>query len=100
QKAVIHVATVNAGAEICRLGEPKDGWDPINTHPVLTFSSDGQHLAAWESATNDVLIWNVKTAEFYRRIPGKEPTHVFGRPVCLAYSTDGRTLAVGGMAGE
>jgi WD40 repeat protein len=104
--AVIHVVAVDGARELRTLGTPRDHWDHANTAPTMLFSPDGSHLAFWERDVNDVVVWNWRTGREYRRLAGRHPEidgkrHInLGYAVCLAFSPDGRCLAVGSMASE
>jgi WD40 repeat protein len=98
EHALIHVVAVDGGKELRRLGRAIKDWDPQSTALMMALSPDGRHLAFWERQANEVVIWDWRTGQERRLLPGLY--NRLASQICLAYSPDGRCLAVGGMADE
>jgi WD40 repeat protein len=96
---VIRVQSVATGKELQMLGRPRDNW---GSHPLpaLVFCPHGRYLASWETDDNGVILWDLNTGKQCCRIPDHLPMRVNDHSVCLAFSPDGRMLAVGGRTGE
>jgi WD40 repeat protein len=92
---VLHVAKVGGGKEAWRLGKEREQGKRIGL-PALALSADGQRLASWAPEENVVSIWNLKTGKLYRELRGEFVVQEPGKGACLAFSPDGRMLAVGG----
>jgi WD40 repeat protein len=97
----VHVNEVNGGKALWTLGEASKGWDGRNPRPTLAFSPDARYLASWRGDHNVILVYDLKTGAEFRRFPGRNNLLLdASRWICMTYSPDGRTLAVGGFHGE
>jgi WD40 repeat protein len=72
------------------LGQPKDG-SYLLVRVALAFSTDGESLAGWDAVRREVVVWELARGKERYRLP---PPDVTGVPRALAWSPDGRTLAV------
>lgn len=100
EDGTVEVVEVVTGRRVRQLGKPRDkenDWEPRSS---LAFSSNGRYLASWDSREPDVILWEVATGKLHRRLPGKPPEIVYLHNVSLAFSPDGKSLAVGAMGGE
>jgi WD40 repeat protein len=93
---VLHVASLATGKRLWDLGQARRR-ERRPEPPVVEFSPDGQHVAAWEPEDNSIRLWNVATGKQSRAFLGELVHPKEGQTVCLAFSPDGRMLAVGGV---
>jgi WD40 repeat protein len=100
---LIHVYTIGTGKLLWRMGQKPKRWSPrtlgLHTRSALAISADGKWLASWDG-DRDIQIWDLTTGKEYRRLTGQAPVKYNAPSACLAWSPDGRMLAVGGMGGE
>jgi WD40 repeat protein len=93
---LINVVETATGKVRQRLGEPPPDIEKrgrvIFILGTLAFSPDGTLLASWSKEQPIVRIWDVKTGKERLRLPSDGEVHDF---LTLAWSHDGRTLAVG-----
>jgi WD40 repeat protein len=88
---------VAQGSRFLKLGRPRERFETTNPPPVLAFAPDGTLLAAWEALENAVVVLDLNTGQEVRRIPGSAREREPQRAVCLAFSSDGRMLAISGL---
>jgi WD40 repeat protein len=81
------------------LGDSIPGWVAEHTRTTLAFSPDGQALGSWNSIHGDLRLWSMRTGRLLQQVPCSR-THDNVHPVCLAWSADGRMLAVAGDFGN
>jgi RNA polymerase sigma factor (sigma-70 family) len=63
---------------------------------VVAFSSDGRMLASGDYPTSIVRIWEADSGKLVRRLPFSENTKELSTIESIAFSPDGKTLAVSG----
>jgi WD40 repeat protein len=68
----------------------KKGIEPL-IEPVLAFAPDGKTVAA--AASGDLVMWDTTTGRMLRHLP-----YQLGRTSSLAWSADGKTLAIAGRS--
>jgi WD40 repeat protein len=96
EEGVFRVVAVATGQVVRRLGEP---WAVENHRWIRAagaFSPTGPHLATWK-ADDDVVLWDLTTGKQRYRLAAEVSRD---RSAHLAFSPDGRALAVGGLAGQ
>jgi WD40 repeat protein len=96
QDGLIHVVETSSGKVRQRLGpglERKRVGEYFDFQPgTLAFSPDGKLLAAWSPDQPVVRIWDLATGKERLQLPPDGDKHL---RMTLAWSSDGRTLAVG-----
>jgi WD40 repeat protein len=99
ERGVIHVADTGGKAK-WRFGPRGGRGGAGRAPPALVFSPDGRYLASWNDTDSAVRIWDLATGKEHRRLLQQAVGPFQGRAVGLAYSPDGRTLAVSGTTGD
>jgi WD40 repeat protein len=90
----VKVIDARSGKLLHQFGEPlADGTDVPDR--VVALSPDGALVAAWEPRRQEIHLWNLATGRRTLRLSA--PAEVRGQEVILAWSPDGRTLAVAGL---
>jgi WD40 repeat protein len=67
---------------------------------ALAFSPDARRLAAWSRETREVVVWDIAAGKIRQRLPLQTPAGRAWYEVHLAWSPDGRVLAVSAMTAE
>jgi WD40 repeat protein len=96
----VRVVEAATGKTLRRLGEGRADWDMTKAQTALTFSPSGRHLAAWNSKTRIVHLWDLAKGNALWRRFAKEPIGTATEQACLAFSRDGSMLAVSGLDGD
>lgn len=97
--AIIHIAAVDGGKELRQLGTERNNWNYIWRYGIANFlfSPDGRHLTFWDRASSDIVIWDWQTGKAQRPLPRRIGNSDYINPHYLAYSPDGRCLAIAGL---
>jgi WD40 repeat protein len=91
----VHVLEV-AGAREQVLGQARNVGNRLGV-PALALSADSRYLASCDPEDSIVHVWDLKTGKIHRVFPGKAVAEQPGKGACLAFSPDGKMLAVGGV---
>src|SRR5207245_1276824 len=70
--------------------EDRAGWR------ALALSADGRWLASWEPEDAIPRLWDMRTGRLHGECLSRQPAQTPPKGVCLAFSPDGKALAVGG----
>jgi WD40 repeat protein len=95
----VHVVDGVTGKLRWRLVGRAPKQERFQTTPTLAVTADGKYLAAWDDQDGNVRLWNLATGKEHCHWPAKAPERNWSFSVHLAFSPDGRMLAVGGWRG-
>jgi WD40 repeat protein len=84
----VHVWELAQGAEIATF--PPDDQEILGSTESIAFSPDNRNLAT--TFRGNMYIWEIATKKIFVKIPHGS----YGPPRCIAFSPDGRFVAVGG----
>jgi WD40 repeat protein len=89
----VGVLELKTGKILWELGTPRQC--PPSVQGTLAFSPDGRYLASWSALDNAVRVWALLNGKLHCLLPGEALRHPWGKHCALAFSPDGKTLAVG-----
>ena len=93
----IQVVDVASGKRLRRFGthwETGTGWETL---PWLALSPQGRHLAMLDPRDSILRVWDVSTGKVFWESIRKRPSPDTPETACLAFSLDGKMLAIGGQ---